>query len=321
MSNNSYNDEMHPGYSTTSNSGNHLHQQPQHRNDAMQVQVHHHLQHHHSPHDLADAALMMALPVGGGSAPPAGTTAKLKRMCRFPGCTKVIKSQGHCQRHGARAKRCRVEGCDKQAQGTHDGMCKRHWKAQNFPEEPAQEPEMLEPVGESAYDFLLPRSIAYRPVLNAERTGPRSLMPLVEVLRDGAETKEAGWHRNAERAARGLPPALVEILLLSGGTPQANFRHLAHAWGRERGFHHVLINTVCTRRGEVERKRRSDAREDAAGGSNKRPRSDNSSDEDHDNNKPTESIYLHAAGMMGGGGEDDEDDEDPSSHRKRPARV
>ena len=64
---------------------------------------------------------------------------------------------------------------------------------------------MLEPVGESAYDYLLPRSIAYRPVLNAERTGPRSLMPLVEVLRDGAESKEAGWHRNAERAARGLP--------------------------------------------------------------------------------------------------------------------
>lgn len=53
---------------------------------------------------------------------------KKKRLCRYPGCTKVIKSQGHCQRHGAKAKRCKVEGCDKQAQGTHDGMCKRHWK-------------------------------------------------------------------------------------------------------------------------------------------------------------------------------------------------
>lgn len=31
-----------------------------------------------------------------------------KRLCRFPGCTKVIKSQGHCQRHGAIAKRCKV---------------------------------------------------------------------------------------------------------------------------------------------------------------------------------------------------------------------
>jgi hypothetical protein len=41
---------------------------------------------------------------------------KKRRLCRYPGCTKVIKSQGHCQRHGARAKRCKVDGCDKQAQ-------------------------------------------------------------------------------------------------------------------------------------------------------------------------------------------------------------
>jgi uncharacterized membrane protein len=52
---------------------------------------------------------------------------------------------------------------------------------------------------------------------------------------------------------------LVEILLLSGGTPYANFKDLAHAWGREKGFHHVLAASVCERRGEVERKRRSDA--------------------------------------------------------------
>ena len=101
----------------------------------------------------------------------ADAVAKKKRLCRYPGCVKVIKSQGHCQRHGAKAKRCKVEGCDKQAQGTHDGkellflllfpiisilfrpvlfvlsfvnllvcsltsgMCKRHWKAANFPEE------------------------------------------------------------------------------------------------------------------------------------------------------------------------------------------
>ena len=31
-----------------------------------------------------------------------------KRLCRYPGCTRVIKSQGHCQRHGAKAKRCKV---------------------------------------------------------------------------------------------------------------------------------------------------------------------------------------------------------------------
>jgi hypothetical protein len=50
------------------------------------------------------------------ASPPAGK--KAKRLCRHPGCKRVIKSQGHCQRHGAKAKRCKVDGCDKQAQGT-----------------------------------------------------------------------------------------------------------------------------------------------------------------------------------------------------------
>jgi hypothetical protein len=51
---------------------------------------------------------------------------------------------------------------------------------------------------------------------------------------------------------------LVEILLLSGGTPYANFEHLAHAWGREKGFHSALANSICERRGIVDRKKRSD---------------------------------------------------------------
>lgn len=89
---------------------------------------------------------------------------KKKRLCRYPGCTKVIKSQGHCQRHGAKAKRCKVEGCDKQAQGTHDGMCKRHWKAVHFPESSRKNNAPPEPEGESVYDSILPMSIAYRPM-------------------------------------------------------------------------------------------------------------------------------------------------------------
>jgi hypothetical protein len=47
--------------------------------------------------------------------------------------------------------------------------------------------------------------------------------------------------------------------LLSGGTPYANFKDLSYAWGREKGFHHLLATSVCERRGEVERKKRSDA--------------------------------------------------------------
>ncbi|KAL3908478.1 MAG: hypothetical protein SGARI_003044 [Bacillariaceae sp.] len=263
-----------------------------------------------------------------------GDNAKKKRLCRFPGCTKVIKSQGHCQRHGAKAKRCKVKGCDKQAQGTHEGMCKRHWRAQNFPEQPMRaergdpnapiqasaaataaaaiaglDPAAKQkqgpppPEGKSVYATTLPASIAYRPPQNvgsssissgatglsnsanggdkkpaANGNGTSSaivgIMPLVAHLREGAQNKPVGWHRNEERRARGLWPvtslstqlepwerqlALVEILLLSGGTPHANFKDLAHGWGREKGFHNVLASSVCERRGEVERKRRSDA--------------------------------------------------------------
>jgi hypothetical protein len=97
---------------------------------------------------------------------------KKKRLCRFPGCNRVIKSQGHCQRHGAKTKRCRFSGCDKQAQGTHDGLCKRHWKAIHCPDaagdsaknEPQQPPP---PSGESVYDVILPLSIAFRPSSSA----------------------------------------------------------------------------------------------------------------------------------------------------------
>jgi hypothetical protein len=100
----------------------------------------------------------------GDSGQEGGPSKKPKRLCRYPGCNRVIKSQGHCQRHGAKAKRCRIESCDKQAQGTHDGMCKRHWKAIHFPEVKSNaENEPPQPKGESVYDSVLPQSIAYRP--------------------------------------------------------------------------------------------------------------------------------------------------------------
>ena len=62
----------------------------------------------------------------------AEAVAKKKRLCRYPGCVKVIKSQGHCQRHGAKAKRCKVEDCEKQAQGTHDGTSDTEVKGMVF---------------------------------------------------------------------------------------------------------------------------------------------------------------------------------------------
>ena len=45
-------------------------------------------------------------------------------------------------------------------------MCKRHWKATNFPEEASKRKGSTppEPEGESVYDSIIPMSIAYRPV-------------------------------------------------------------------------------------------------------------------------------------------------------------
>jgi hypothetical protein len=67
-----------------------------------------------------------------------------------------------------------------------------------------------------------------------------NIMPLVQYLHLNA-ARPAGWHRHHERRAKGVHPvssitaqlepwerqlALVEILLLSGGTPYANFKDL-----------------------------------------------------------------------------------------------
>lgn len=97
-------------------------------------------------------------------------------------------------------------------------------------------------------------------------------MPLVTYLREGSN-KPSGWHRNEERQARGMQPvkntsaqleswerqlAVVETLLLGGGTPYASFKDLAHGWGRRKGFHLALINNVCERRGDIIRKRKSE---------------------------------------------------------------
>ena len=60
--------------------------------------------------------------------------------------------------------------------------------------------------------------------------------------------------------------AVVEILLLGGGTPYANFQHLAHGWGRTVGFHTAIINGVCERRGDIIRKRKHDLLEGSGGG-------------------------------------------------------
>ena len=104
------------------------------------------------------------------------------------------------------------------SQGTHDGMCKRHWKQVHFPPPaPKAEDQPPPPEGESVYDKILPASISYRPMSKANKLAKAdgetglldglTVMPLITFLRDGAK-HDAGWHRNAERRARGHFPVL-----------------------------------------------------------------------------------------------------------------
>merc|ERR1712232_1202961 len=118
-------------------------------------------------------------------------------------------------------------------------------------------------IGVSVYDKILPESIGW--------SNPNEPMPLIRHLKDGFDRmKPRGWHRNEERCASGLFPVSkaatqlegwerelvwMEICLLSGNT-ESSFRALARAWGRDKGFHLVLAQFICERRGNVERRKR-----------------------------------------------------------------
>ena len=152
-------------------------------------------------------AVAAAAAAASGAASLGGN--KRKRLCRHPNCQRVIKSQGHCQRHGAKAKRCKVHGCDKQAQGTHDGMCKRHWKAIHFPDTPKAESQPPQPEGESVYDTVLPQSIAYRPSLmtTAGKGGAGLPLPPLPPPPSSSSTSlpSSPTHNVAHMAAGGIP--------------------------------------------------------------------------------------------------------------------
>lgn len=201
-------------------------------------------------YEEAAAAAVEAIEAGAACAPvppeAVGTSQRKtpKRICRFPGCNKTVKSQGACQRHGARPKQCKVKDCPKQAQGNYDGMCKKCYNDIHNPKPPPIEGQPLQPTGQSVYDEIIPASVAWKapknkraPVVEQQHMGmpdpmmmpalpligssaggaaamaaapaptenPADVMPLIAHLRKYAHL-EAGWHRKQERAARGLPP-------------------------------------------------------------------------------------------------------------------
>ena len=117
-----------------------------------------------------------------------------KRMCRFPGCPNVIKSQGHCQTHGAIVKRCKVENCMMQSQGGQfNGMCKRHYKEslkqESNAEETNAEEEVPVDVGPSVYDRIIPFSAAWQ---QGEMDTSKIIVPNISnVSKNNSSTKGA----------------------------------------------------------------------------------------------------------------------------------
>lgn len=153
-------------------------------------------------------------------------------------------------------------------------MCKSHFKSFKAAEAlplpvTAQSQRQVEkssppppPCGESVYDSIIAESIAWCPRVGAQ-------MPLIAHLKAGFDAgKPPGWHRNEERRARGLWPVTspathfdawerelvwTEILILTGNS-QTSFRHLARAWGRDKGFQAILAQFICERKGSIARK-------------------------------------------------------------------
>jgi len=159
-------------------------------------------------------------------------------------------------------------------------MCKSHFKEHKRKTTPipaVQTSSHVVPTAEGAsvYDEILPKSVTFIP----QDSETRGKMPLVEHLAEGFQTgKPPAWHRNEERKARGLMPiqnpatqlegwerelVWMEILMLTG-VPDVSFRHLARAWGRDKGFHMVLAQFICERHGDVERKKRKREEEQVA---------------------------------------------------------
>jgi len=103
----------------------------------------------------------------------------------------------------------------------------------------------------SVLESVLPQSVGWKETQH-------NRMPLIQHLRDGFHSEKGpAWHRSEERIARRISPvspetdfedwerelAWTEILMLSGSSSEC-FTHLARAWGKDDGFHHVLAQVL-----------------------------------------------------------------------------
>eukprot|EP00579_Thalassiosira_antarctica_P017593 CAMPEP_0201928732 /NCGR_PEP_ID=MMETSP0903-20130614/21582_1 /ASSEMBLY_ACC=CAM_ASM_000552 /TAXON_ID=420261 /ORGANISM="Thalassiosira antarctica, Strain CCMP982" /LENGTH=434 /DNA_ID=CAMNT_0048467297 /DNA_START=27 /DNA_END=1331 /DNA_ORIENTATION=+ len=293
---------------------------------AVAIDAHIALPEHEMEEEPTDAAAAAATAANESTPPAKQPRKKKKRVCKFPGCANTVKAQGHCQRHGAKTKRCKAPGCSSQAQGSHEGFCKRHWRefaapedqriSSKTPKKTAEEETTCIPIGSSVYDNILPASFGWKtdgngsgggllksPKKEFKREGggmaelgnmsdvkkdllkvkeddptESELIPILQHILDN-EDLEVGWHRDNERLARGIRPpksvstqleswekqlAVMEMALIAGTDTKHVSQHkvtkiLAHAWGREKGFHKLMLDKHCARRGDLDRKKRVDA--------------------------------------------------------------
>jgi hypothetical protein len=107
-----------------------------------------------------------------------------RRYCKVEDCQRIVKSQGVCQRHGAKPRKCKIVSCKKQAQGNFHGCCKAHFKklqetglpddvspeyyaAPLPPTQPSQAP-ILE--SREDHEASFPQELMTRPSIAMERT-------------------------------------------------------------------------------------------------------------------------------------------------------
>jgi len=88
-----------------------------------------------------------------------------RRYCKVEGCDRIVKSQGLCQRHGAKPRQCRISDCPKQAQGNFDGMCKSHFRiaetSKNEKEKTTSKPKERQNPTASFLDRIIPESVMW----------------------------------------------------------------------------------------------------------------------------------------------------------------
>eukprot|EP00977_Amphora_coffeiformis_P007852 scaffold1748_cov164-Amphora_coffeaeformis.AAC.5 len=158
-----------------------------------------------------------------------------RRYCKMEGCERIVKSQGLCQRHGAKPCKCKVEGCDKQAQGNFSGMCKSHFREYHGLNAALPRPNKTVSQESVPLVYSHENTVTSKPVA-----------PLFNYLKAGLEAQKGfGWHRSEERATRALCPAyvnqeweewemdLIAIEILSLEDCPKAYIYLAYAWGKQ----------------------------------------------------------------------------------------